>query len=185
MIARLPLLPAEPPEVTAEPNGPQAPAFDGLRVLAAEDNPMNQLVLRTLLEASGIEVTMVSNGQEALDAWSDDRWDIVLMDIQMPVMDGVTATRNIRAAEHERGAAGTPIIALTANAMDHHMAEYLNAGIDAVVAKPIDLATLLGSIAAVLDNAAMRGARAPELRLGRAGRVEEAEPMEDVGSVFV
>ena len=82
----------------------------------------------------------------------------------MPVMDGVTATRNIRAAERERGAVRTPIIALTANAMAHHAAEYLTAGIDAVVAKPIELATLLETMVIVLEQAATPETEAPESR---------------------
>jgi CheY-like chemotaxis protein len=127
---------------------------------------MNQVVLRTLLEASGIEPVLVSNGQEALEAWRGGRWDVVLMDIQMPVMDGLAAARNIRAAERERGAVRTPIIALTANAMSHHAAEYRKAGIDALVAKPIDLTTLLETMAAVLEPADLRGSEAPEARRG-------------------
>jgi CheY-like chemotaxis protein len=157
----LPLLPAAAPEVVAEGDSGEAACFDGLRVLAAEDNLMNQVVLRTLLEASGIEPVLVSNGEEALDAWRDGQWDIVLMDIQMPVMDGVTATRNIRAAERERGAVRTPIIALTANAMAHDAAEYLRAGMDAVVAKPIDLATLLETMVVVLERVASPATGAP------------------------
>jgi two-component system, sensor histidine kinase len=130
-------------------------------VLAAEDNPVNQIVLKTLLGEIGIEVVIVSNGQEALDAWRAAAWDLVLMDIQMPVMDGVIAARSIRASEHERHLPRTPIIGVTANAMTHHRAEYLAAGMDAVVPKPIELGTLLNTIEAVLDAAdAAEAARA-------------------------
>jgi signal transduction histidine kinase len=131
---------------------PEAPIAidDGLRVLAAEDNPMNQIVLRTLLEASGIQVVMVANGQEAVDAWAPGRWDVVLMDIQMPVMDGVEATRIIRDAERRGRLPRVPIIAVTANAMDHHRAEYLGAGMDALVAKPINLEVLLQTMQSLL-----------------------------------
>jgi len=113
-----------------------------LRVLAAEDNATNQLVLKTLLAPAGIAPTMVVNGREALAAWEDQTWDIVLMDIQMPEMNGVDATRAIRLRELETGRTRTPIVAVTANAMTHQVAEYEAAGMDGVVAKPIEIAHL-------------------------------------------
>ena len=150
----LPLCAAPATGVIAGADVHPAPMVAGLRVLAAEDNLVNQMVLRTLLEASGISPVLVSNGEEALEAWKTGRWDIVLMDIQMPVMDGVAATRGIRAAERDRGVARTPIIAVTANATSPHEAEYLSAGMDAMVAKPINLAILLEAIDADLEPAA-------------------------------
>ena len=96
-----------------------------LRVLVAEDNPMNQTVLKALLGAVGIEPVVVANGREAVDAWRDGAWDVVLMDVQMPVMDGVTAVTEIRTIERREGRWRTPVIALTANAMAHHRAEYM------------------------------------------------------------
>jgi PAS domain S-box-containing protein len=123
----------------------------GLRVLAAEDNPTNQLVLRTLLATVGVEPVMVGNGQEALDAWSGEVWDVVLMDIQMPVMDGLTAVRRLRAAERGGGRRRTPIIAVTANATAHNKAEYLAAGMDDLIAKPIQMATLIQTMDSVLE----------------------------------
>jgi signal transduction histidine kinase/CheY-like chemotaxis protein len=146
---RLPARAAARPAPAVEAEASNADV-EGLRVLAAEDNPMNQIVLRTLLEAAGICPVMVSNGEEAVAAWTSGGWDVVLMDIQMPVMDGVVAAQAIRAAERESGSARTPIIALTANAMDHHRSEYLDAGMDAVVAKPINLVVLLNTIQALL-----------------------------------
>jgi signal transduction histidine kinase/FixJ family two-component response regulator len=146
---RLPGRRAALPVAAIEAEAPIAIA-DGLRVLAAEDNPMNQIVLRTLLEAGDIQVVMVSNGEEAVAAWRAGRWDLVLMDVQMPVMDGVEATRIIREAERDGGLARTPIIALTANAMDHHRSEYLGAGMDALVAKPINLEVLLQTMQSLL-----------------------------------
>ncbi len=124
-----------------------------LRVLAAEDNKMNQLVLKTLLTELGIEALIVSNGQEALEAWRTQSWDIVLMDIRMPVMDGISAIRVMRRAERLGGRARTPVIALTANAMAHHKAEYLAAGMDDLVAKPISLTLLLRAMEAAMDAA--------------------------------
>ncbi|MDI1365845.1 MAG: ATP-binding protein [bacterium] len=128
-----------PPQITA----PVTAQARELRVLVAEDNRMNQIVLRTLLIEVGIEPLIVSNGQEALEAWRSASWDIVLMDIQMPIMDGLTAVGMIRDAERREQRQRTPVIALTANAMAHHKVEYLAAGMDALVAKPIGLALLL------------------------------------------
>ncbi|HQT54048.1 MAG TPA: ATP-binding protein, partial [Phenylobacterium sp.] len=93
-----------------------------LRVLAAEDNSVNQLVLKTLLQQVGVEVFVVGDGQQALEAWRAHDWDLILMDVQMPVMDGPSATVAIRADEARSGRARTPIIALTANAMAHQTA---------------------------------------------------------------
>ena len=121
-----------------------------LRVLAAEDNETNQLVLKTLLGVAGIEPTIVDDGAQALAAWEAQTWDIVLMDIQMPVMDGVEATRAIRRREAETGRAHTPILAVTANAMTHQVSEYMAIGIDGVTPKPIDLEGLLGAMGALL-----------------------------------
>ncbi len=129
-----------------------SPAPAGLRILAAEDNPMNQLVLKTLLAQLGLEVTCVADGRQAVEAWASDAWDAVLMDVQMPVMDGPDATREIRRLEQETGRARTPIIALTANAMAHHHEEYLSAGMDVLVPKPLQLERLLIAIQQVLEG---------------------------------
>ena len=74
-----------------------------MRILAAEDNPTNQLVLKTVLHSMGVTPVMVENGLRAVDAWARERFDLVLMDIQMPQMDGAAATREIRRREAERG----------------------------------------------------------------------------------
>jgi CheY-like chemotaxis protein len=142
-----------PSAVVVEPASALVAPAGELRVLAAEDNPVNQLVLKTLLGEIGVEVVIVSNGQEALDAWRDGAWDIVLMDIQMPVMDGIAAVRSIRTIEQEESRRKTPVVAVTANAMDHHKAEYLAAGMDAIIPKPISLACLLGTMDTVLAAA--------------------------------
>lgn len=115
-----------------------APETDNaLRILVAEDHPTNRLVIQTLLEPLGADVTIVENGREAVDAWTAGQFDVVLMDIQMPVMDGVDATIEIRRRELETGRAQTPIIAVTANALSHQVAQYANVGMDACVTKPI------------------------------------------------
>ena len=125
-----------------------------LRVLAAEDNLVNQLVLRTLMEQFGITLTVVDNGKLAVEAWESQTWDIILMDMQMPVMGGVEASRFIREQERATGRAKTPIIAVTANAMTHHMSEYESAGINGVVSKPIKADALANVLIKVLDELA-------------------------------
>src|SRR5271156_648392 len=125
-----------------------------LRVLAAEDNPTNQLVLKTLLAPAGIEPVLVGDGRQALEAWETQAWDIILMDIQMPEMNGVEATMAIRRREAESGRARTPIVAVTANAMTHQLAEYMAAGMDGVVAKPVEITDLFSVMETVLAGAA-------------------------------
>ncbi|MGC1304293.1 MAG: ATP-binding protein [Caulobacteraceae bacterium] len=126
------------------------PPVADLRILVAEDNEVNQLVIRTLLGQVGIEPTMVQNGVQAVQAWAGGVWDLILMDVQMPQMDGPTATLEIRSRERHQGRVRTPIIALTANAMAHHVAEYREVGMDGFVAKPIDTGRLFAMIEEVL-----------------------------------
>ena len=123
-----------------------------LKILAAEDNPTNQLVLKTIMATFGLGVDIVADGGAAVEAWSRGAYDLILMDIQMPGMDGITATRAIRAAELKGERARTPIIALSANAMTHQVKEYLEAGMDMHVAKPIQLAKLQQALEAVMSG---------------------------------
>jgi CheY-like chemotaxis protein len=109
----------------------------GLRVLVAEDNETNQRVVRTVLNALGVDPMVVPDGRAVVEAWGGGDWDLVLMDIQMPVRDGIAATRDIRRLEAERGLRPTRIVALTANAMPAQVIEYRAAGMDGVVPKPI------------------------------------------------
>jgi len=138
-------------EVVAAPGQPGGEASLGgsvdhdqppWRVLAAEDNPTNQVVLRTVMDLFGLDLTLVGNGREAVEAWRAGGFDLILMDVQMPVMDGMEATRAIRASEQAQALARTPIIALSANAFRHQIDQYLAAGMDGHVAKPIELKTL-------------------------------------------
>jgi signal transduction histidine kinase/ActR/RegA family two-component response regulator len=148
---RLPLAPA-PEHVMPAPAGAVGDGGVDLRVLAAEDNDTNQLVLKTLLAQAGIEITLVANGREAVEAWEAQAWDIILMDIQMPVMDGASATREIRERERDTGRPRTPILAVTANAMTHQVAEYEAAGMDGMVPKPIDLPGLFAAMQRALEG---------------------------------
>jgi CheY-like chemotaxis protein len=90
----------------------------------------------------GAVVTIVTDGLQAVQAWAPGRFDVVLLDISMPVMDGVAVLQKIRAREAESDLVPMPIIAITANAMTHQVAEYLTAGFDTCVAKPINLTDL-------------------------------------------
>jgi signal transduction histidine kinase/ActR/RegA family two-component response regulator len=137
----------ERPVATMAEARAEAEATDiALRVLAAEDNSVNQLVLKTLLHQMGVDPTIVENGEQAVQAWEDGDWDVVLMDVQMPVMDGITATAIIRNREADLNRPRTPIIALTANAMSHQVEQYLTAGMDGHVAKPIQAAELFEAL---------------------------------------
>jgi signal transduction histidine kinase/CheY-like chemotaxis protein len=125
-----------------------------IRLLAAEDNPTNQQVLAAVMESLGIDIDIVSDGKQAVDAWRLGGYDLVLMDIQMPVMDGIDAAREIRGLEIAEQRKRTPIVALTANALTHQVDEYLAAGMDGHVAKPIEIAKLYEAISAALTAAA-------------------------------
>ena len=130
----------------ATPAGADPGVGRSLRVLAAEDNAINRLVLRTLLAQVDVAASFVEDGQACVAAWRHEPWDLILMDVQMPVMDGPTATRAIREAERSEGRSRTPIVALTANAMSHQIAEYLACGMDGHVAKPIEAAELFAAL---------------------------------------
>jgi signal transduction histidine kinase/ActR/RegA family two-component response regulator len=125
-----------------------------LRVLLVEDNETNQQVVRLILADADVALTVTDNGALGLDAWRRERFDLILMDMQMPVMDGLTAIRAIRAEEAAAPSLRrTPIAVLSANAMDHHRAEALAAGADLHIAKPITAAGLLIGINTVLAEA--------------------------------
>lgn len=142
---------------------PEAPAETGeatelppLRVLVADDNPVNLAVARALLEAAGLAIETAADGSAALDRLRDEAFDLVLMDVQMPVMSGIEAVGRIRAGE--AGPADLPVIALTADGDAAHDARLQAAGFDALQTKPIRPAELLGAISAVLDGRNERGA---------------------------
>jgi len=155
-------LPLERGEVIVQPAAAPQVAEEtdegALRLLAAEDNPTNQQVLAAVMGSLGIEIDIVADGKQAFEAWRDGAYDLILMDIQMPVMDGIDSARAIRAAEIETGRARTPIVALTANALSHQVEEYLAAGMDGHVAKPIEIAKLYDAISRALSEAATAGA---------------------------
>jgi CheY-like chemotaxis protein len=118
-----------------------------LRVLVAEDNPAMQQILRALLEADGHQLTVVPNGRDALAMAASQTFDVILMDVMMPVMDGPTAAQRIRELGGRAG--GIPIIALTANALVGDRDRYLAAGMTDYLAKPIDVAALFAALGRV------------------------------------
>ena len=146
-----------PVEASADPA-----ELPGLHVLLAEDHPTNQRVVRLILEAVGVELTVVENGALALDAFAQARFDLVLMDMQMPEMDGLTATAELRALEAARGLVRTPVIMLTANALDEHVSASLAAGADLHLSKPLRAAELLDAIAALTGGAEQPDDETPE-----------------------
>ncbi|MFC3228172.1 ATP-binding protein [Marinibaculum pumilum] len=167
-----PPAPAEPPAAARDGGGgatlvvPVRPAGPGAgneadlrpaRILAAEDSLTNQMVLRALLASTGAELTLVADGAELLDAWErgwarDAPHDAVLMDARMPVLDGLEATRELRRREAATGRPRVPVIALTANVMAHQVADYVAAGMDATIAKPIDRDSLVAALRTALPS---------------------------------
>lgn len=121
--------------------------LDNLRLLVAEDNPMNRRVVELLLAQSGLYITFAENGREAVEKFLAGKFDLVLMDLQMPIMGGLAAMRAIRAWEKAQARIPTPMLAVSANATDEHVAEAKEAGADDHVAKPIVREILFEAIA--------------------------------------
>jgi CheY-like chemotaxis protein len=124
--------------------------------LLAEDNKINQKVAQSLLSKQGHSLLIVDNGQEAVEQYSKESFDLILMDVQMPVMGGFEATAAIRELERVSGH-HIPIVAMTANAMKGDREKCLAAGMDEYVSKPVRLPVLLAAIESVLN-----GAQAPQ-----------------------
>jgi len=131
------------------PNGPPVPPLQAtaganqvghgglaLRVLVAEDNAVNQVIVQAMLAELGVSCRVVEDGQAALKALSKEEFDVVLMDVQMPVMDGLTATIKLREEEAATGRRRTPVVAMTANVEPEAVKAYRAAGMDDVLAKP-------------------------------------------------
>uniref|UniRef100_B0T0U3 Sensory/regulatory protein RpfC n=1 Tax=Caulobacter sp. (strain K31) TaxID=366602 RepID=B0T0U3_CAUSK len=130
-----------------------------LRVLAADDNPTNQKVIAAVLAPLGAEVELVADGAACVEAWKRGGFDIVLMDIHMPVMDGVEAARTIRSLEVSEGRKRIPIVAVTANALVHQVEGYMAAGMDGHVAKPIEVTKLYDAIETAVAIARRDGSK--------------------------
>ena len=145
----LPLAPAG--AAIAPADGEGEATLEGLEVLLADDHPVNQRIVRLYLEPLGCQVTAVGDGGEAVEAAALRPFDLILMDMQMPVVDGVEATRRIRAAGGPNAA--TPVFALTANAMQEHRGAWAAVGVEVFPNKPLDMAVLLQAIAAAAPAA--------------------------------
>jgi len=120
--------------------------FKGLNVLVAEDNVINQKLIKNILNGFDITVTIASNGEEAVKCYKEERYDMIFMDIQMPIMSGVEATEKILQYEEEKSLEHTPIVALTANVIESDKSKYLSSGMDRYLKKPIDVEELVGII---------------------------------------
>ena len=156
---------AAPDFAQSAPDEASAPSLSPLRVLVAEDNRVNQMVIAALLAQRGHSFEIVGNGRLAVEAVSEAPYDLVLMDVQMPEMDGPTAARAIRALGGP--VAKIPIVALTANAMIGQREEFLAAGMDDYVAKPIQPVKLHAAMARALRRADDdAGARAGDIGAG-------------------
>jgi signal transduction histidine kinase/CheY-like chemotaxis protein len=157
--ATLPVLPAGGEVAGGTQPVPEArvAAVRGLHVLVADDNRINQRLVTALLEAAGHAVDVVTNGREAVEAVLRASYDVVLMDVQMPVMDGVKATRRIRALPPPANA--VPIIALTADAVSGAEERYRGAGMDAYLSKPLSPDTLVATLTAIVRGERQRAPR--------------------------
>ncbi len=147
-------LEAQPADRTAAEATELGVGMAGLRILVAEDHPTNQRVLQLILAPFGADLTIANDGVEAVEAFRTGAFDLVLMDMQMPRMDGLSAVREIRRLEHAGGAPPIPIAMLTANAMDEHKQMASKAGADGHIAKPVTPQSLLGGIARTLQERA-------------------------------
>ncbi len=166
---------AQLPSLTeAPPRAPLAP----LTILLAEDNAVNQLVAVGLLEKQGHRVTVTGTGREALEALDGGPFDLVLMDVQMPEMDGLEAVAAIRAEETQGGGARLPVIAMTAYTMKGDRERFLEAGFDGYVRKPISVHELFEAIAAVVPESPLQRVRPserPARPIGPTGAAPAAE----------
>jgi len=149
---------SSPEALPAPLEAPAAPAQGSLNVLLAEDNPVNQKFATRVLQGAGHQVTVAHNGRQAVDLSGARSFDLVLMDVQMPEMDGLEATRAIRVREAQTGRK-TPIIAMTANAMSGDREMCIEAGMDGYIAKPVKKELLFAEIGRVLGNGVKGGVR--------------------------
>ena len=120
------------------------PQIKGKRILIAEDDKTNQLVLKAMLKPMGYEFDIADNGEVACQLHETRHYDLILMDISMPVMDGVAALKSIRASEH--GKARTPILAITAHALKGEKEKFLEMGFDSYLSKPVSKVALQGEV---------------------------------------
>ncbi|MCT8160092.1 PAS domain-containing hybrid sensor histidine kinase/response regulator [Pseudoruegeria sp. SHC-113] len=155
---RLPLPPCAAP-ADADPAPAAKPRLPRMHVLVAEDNEINAFVVKRLLEKSGHACTLAANGAEAVAAACDGGYDVILMDINMPVMDGLTATRQIRDPSH--AAHAVPIYAFSANVLPEHKEKYLQGGMNGFLGKPVSAAEIDGVLREVAGLSAGSAEKSP------------------------
>jgi CheY-like chemotaxis protein len=160
-----PVAAREPEHAPAEPAIYSQPAAP-LRILLAEDNRVNQRVAQLTIERLGHIIVVVEDGRQAVEAVRRAKFDLVLMDIQMPIMDGSEATSQIREMERQHAELGglaehVPIVAMTAHAMSGYREECLRAGMDGYITKPIVLSTLIDTLEQVRTGALARSTAPP------------------------
>lgn len=139
--------------LTPRPSAPAPHSLCGCRILIADDNLANRAVLQTLLEGDGALCGLAADGIEAVEAWDLGGWDVILMDVHMPRLDGLAAVRQIRSLERAQHRPRTPVIAVTASVMADEVRRYTGAGIDAVAAKPVQFEALVAQIEQIMSTA--------------------------------
>ena len=132
----------------------------GLHVLVVEDHPVNRQILTLMLERLPAQVSLAENGREGVEAFRTGAFDVVLMDLRMPLMDGYEAMRRIRALEADRGLARTPIIVISAHTRQSDLDQARAAGADHHLGKPVHIPTLLSTMDDVLRQRAEREGQA-------------------------
>ncbi len=148
---QLPVLEVSAPETTSntsqKDNCDEAVDMPGVHsILLAEDNKVNQIYIKHFLEKQGYDLTIVENGEQAINSFKTEHYNLVLMDIQMPIKSGLQATKEIREFEKQHDIAKTPILALTASVTEEEQRLFLSSGMDQICPKPIDMAHLLCSL---------------------------------------
>jgi len=164
--------PQQPADRTEFVSIPQVPDLSGLRVLLAEDNITNQEIVTELLQDTGASITVVSDGKQAVDCLHETAIDVVLMDVHMPVMDGVAATRLLR---RDGRFQSLPIIAMTANVMAGDRQRLLDAGMNDHIGKPIDIESFYGMLARLSGRRHQDDGSVSQLRLGRSAQPQPFE----------
>ena len=131
----------------------------GLRALVADDNPINLQIIDSFLRRLGLTTTLVENGRHAVEAWAPGRFDILCLDIAMPELSGIEVLHDLRQRARNSGTVLTPAVAITANALPAQVSEYIAAGFDGCIAKPVrrlqigeEIARLLGRHMAQADS---------------------------------
>ena len=175
-------LPGAEPAPEACPPSPEEGPARPLSILVAEDNPVNRQVIEAMLTPRGHRLTVAGDGGKALDLFGRERFDVVLMDVQMPNLDGCEASRRMRALERERGLARTPILAVTAYASPDEEQRCIEAGMDGYLTKPVQRARLIAAVEAAGSGAAAAVAPPPGPAANGPGQVlDRAMLLEELG----